>query len=624
MANLKKSHLIETGTTTASKPRDPLVALYCRVSSDKQSREATIDRQLSLTKEIYKRSFGSDPRAKLVGSFEDNGYNLENRDEGRQFWRLMREVKLRKVNTIIVVSEDRIFRGESAALRGEITDILRHYGVRLITSSGANTYSRGETSARLVSSITQELGAISKLETVRTLQHGRRRKLAENDAWFLSICPFGLRCNRRVENHQKIYDYSIVQEEAEVVRDVFRLYVGMPTKVLPRQSPLKPIGATRIAGLLNAAKIDRSKWAATLPEGMTREDWDKQNVLRMLRNSTYTGELTVVFQPTTKVAGYEAITTSKTIPIPVIISPELFAKAQAIHQKRRENLLDDYAPRKDTNWLHGLIACPVCATRLRGRMANQGTRYYGCPETSTKKPHGLFRAEDIEPTVGEELTELLLEKVRFEKLLAAIKNQQSGSGKRAELRKRVDAIAIELEKCSKRQEKLALSWADGTLEDETYRNLIKQLKSAAVKLKSEGAEIREALSESEVGQQAIGSLSDVRDLLIKALDNPTKKQKILALAARQIVERVELRPLKPLNVARMDDSAIKVAYSLGRILPKDLKAAGWSVRRIFSELGRTGRKMPMTHQPVIVFRGTGKSVGTRRSRSRQASPEREM
>ena len=176
MANLRKQR--QQLQTKGQTQHDPRVALFGRVSSDKQAREATIERQQSLTRELFQRHYKDKPRAK-IGEFWDESYNLEAKDESRQFWKMLRKVESGEINTIVVASEDRIFRGESAALRGEITDLLRHNGVRLITSNSDTLYSRSQTTDRLVTSIKQELGSINKLEAVRTLQHGRRRKLKE-------------------------------------------------------------------------------------------------------------------------------------------------------------------------------------------------------------------------------------------------------------------------------------------------------------------------------------------------------------------------------------------------------------------------------------------------------------
>jgi len=555
----------------------------------------TIDRQVSLTNQIFNRYF-RDNASCLVGSFEDEGYNLERKDPSREFWRLAQDIREGKVNTVIVSSEDRIFRGESAQLRGEITDLFRHHGVRLITSNSDTTYSRTETTSRLVSSITQELGAINKLETVKMLQHGRRRKLAEDERWFLTVVPYGLRCHRRVENHVKIYDYSIVEDEAQYVRDIFRLYVGEKPEKLRSVWQGRRLGATRIAQILNDNRVDRSAWIAFVPPGVATEGWDRQKVLRILKNATYAGQLTVTFSPTIRVAGYENIATTKTILVPAIVSQELFDRAQVVARQVRLKLLDDFQPRIETNWLHGLIECPKCGERLTGRLAARKLRYYGCPNF-----HGLFRADDLESQVEQDLVRILTDNVEYKKLVDATGRARSNKDERRQLETQLVTTEKAVADRRRRLEKLTVGWSDGTVDDDTYRSLSRKLRDEIDNQEAVQASLRRHLTDQERDKRTV-TVADIRKALQTTLNSPEHKPRVMRLVATELLERVKIVKSPKVNLKGLSDADIKALYRGGRILPADLRGIGWTNKQIFSQLGTCGRKSKIDYTAQLHFK----------------------
>ncbi|RYZ83685.1 MAG: recombinase family protein [Proteobacteria bacterium] len=170
----------------------PKVALLARVSSLKQEKDGTIENQRQTCRELYERFFSSENHI-FVGEFADEAYNLESKDEKRNFWKLMKAVQKGEVNTIITVNIDRIFRGATKQLNGEISDIFTHAKLELITTSQRKKYDPTDITSRMVDGFLQELGPTAKLEMVSKLQTARRRHLVENEKWKLGIVPFGYR-----------------------------------------------------------------------------------------------------------------------------------------------------------------------------------------------------------------------------------------------------------------------------------------------------------------------------------------------------------------------------------------------------------------------------------------------
>ena len=602
MANLKKQRQ-QPSRLKIPPQHSPKFVLYGRVSSDKQSKEATIERQQSLTNDLVK-SYFKDKASMKVGEYWDEGYNLEKKNKSTHFWKLMDRVQRGEVNTIIVSSEDRIFRGESAKLRGEITDILRHNGVRLITSNSDTQYSRSATSDRLVTSIKQELGSINKLEAVRTLQHGRRRKLKEEAKWCLNICPYGLRVDRQIENHQKQYTYRIVEEEARYVRDIFRLYCGEKPEHLQVAFHLNAqIGSERISQILNKNKVSREQWIAEASQGIGTKAWDKQKVLRILLNETYAGRLTVVFAESEKVAGFQDLRTEQTLNIPAIVDERLFKKAQTIYHSRRAKLVDDMQPRTDINFLHGLLKCPKCGASMRGRVANAHHRYYGCPNTSHKDPHPLLRAEDYEAPVEKYLIQVL-SGLDFYRLKKEIQASMASDREFQALQAAEKALLAEQSQLKARKLKILDGWESGLIDDELYRARIEQLKKREVEISQDLRAGLVAKDELTKPEDRLRSLENLRSVFQEIMANPdaqAERQAILKMAAGDLIESIALKELQKVEITtKTPKDRIKRLLSEGRVISKDVRdALGYTPKKMLAEFGRHPRKARINYAPEI-------------------------
>lgn len=107
----------------------------------------------------------------------------------------------------------------------------------------------------------------------RRLQRGRIASLDEGK-YIAGTPPYGYRKVKLA--HQKGYTLEIIPEQAEVVRDIFRLYtVGDPSP----DGTTEPIGSYGIANQLNAQNIPS-------PGGVK---WSASSVRDILKNPTYAG-----------------------------------------------------------------------------------------------------------------------------------------------------------------------------------------------------------------------------------------------------------------------------------------------------------------------------------------------
>ena len=590
--NKSKQKYLEQTSTKPVKTL-PKVALYHRVSSQKQANELTIKRQQSVTKEVLSRLHVNHPGAKLIAEYNDEAYNFEEIELHRSFWSdLIPKVKKREINTVIISSDDRIFRGASAEVRGKITDLFRKYNVRLITSSGENTYSLKTTSGRIVDSVMQEIGAVAKLETVKTLHSGRRRRLLEDNEFRLQVVPYGLTMEIQTVGKRKTYIYAPDPSEAVIVRDIFRLYLGQKkTEVLTASEA--PLGAGAIADRLNASGVSRDAWIARQPDGLTyRSDWDKQMVLRMLTNPIYKGELTVIFKPTDKVSGYDDVVSHKTIPIPAIIADKVYKQTQTRYQQIRHKLVANREERVPLNWLQGLIPCQTCRKPLIGFMATNKIRYYKCPNSTAKDPHGMYRAEDLESRIEGPLVEKVQANLNIRTLKRSMSNLQKSPSPTQASQARLET---ELKDLDKKLKRLTEGYLDGAFS-------AKEFKSLKAGLNTKITDTKTNLDLLSQDAPATYDAKELKALFSDLLSRPDRCR-LLRLGFQRYVSRAELKP-KSLrsDITTYDPKTLQQLYTDGYLVLKDIREAfGWSSKKAIAHLGKNGRKKPIDWQLKIAW-----------------------
>jgi hypothetical protein len=398
----------------------------------------------------------------------------------------------------------------------------------------------------------------------------------------------------------KKYSYRIEESEAKYVRDIFRLYVGLPPLVLPSKGIAGRIGATRIAKLLENAKVDRTAYIASNPIGSCTAGWDKQKVLRIITNETYAGRLIVNFNPTSKVAGHDNIRTLKTIQIPSIVDDDLFAAAQSINVKVRDKLLRTKVPRTEENWLHGLLICPECGDRLTGRLAHNNIRYYGCHNY-----HGLMRADDAEMIVENRLKTILLNKDNFERLLTLANRRLKSSSDVDRIEKSLEQKTKEHKKAIEKLDNLTEMRLNGEISADTFKRMKDKVEDTIETLDAEISALRNERKGLEAKKVSIKSIVEIRNALESALGNSEKKVSILRATSVSLIEGISVHN-DEIEIDNLSKDKIKELYLAGRLVLRDLKAHyGWTAKKVYSEFGQTNRKSRIDYRLEIAFKGVG-------------------
>ena len=337
------------------------VALYARVSTERQEQQGTIASQLDAI-----RGFARDQQHDIVDDYVcvDEGYSGTRLDRPG-LDRLRDGAEAGAFEAVVILCPDRLAR--KYAYQVVILEELERYGVRVLFLEQPPS---DDPHARL---LTQIQGAIAEYERMKITERYRRGKLfraRQGEVTFWKV-PYGYRrCPRRdaVPAH-----LEIAEAEAQVVRQIFAWHVHERLSV--RQIALRLTASPHLTAT-------------------GRQRWGPSTVDRMLHNEAYIGRMYVnrheaLAGDLTTRSGRRPVKrrtrcrpTAEWIPltVPPLIDADLFHRSQAIHLDNSR-----FSPRhlKSGHYLlRGVVRCRVCdlsmsCHRMRGR---DGTwhHYYYC------------------------------------------------------------------------------------------------------------------------------------------------------------------------------------------------------------------------------------------------------
>lgn len=303
----------------------------------------------------------------IAGVFEEvvSGDTIAERPEMQK---LLSAVETGTYTGVLVMEVPRLARGNTRD-QGTVAETFQYSGTKIITpdkiydpsnESDEEYFEFGLFMSR------REYKAIN-----RRLQRGRIASLNEGK-YIAGTPPYGYRKIKIAR--QKGYTLEIVPEQAEVVREIFRLYtVGDPRP----DGTLEPIGSYGIANQLNAQSI-------TSPGGVK---WSAASVRDILKNPTYAGYVRWAYRPERK----QMVGGSVVISHPVShdnrmqkgLHPAIITEAAWI--ATRSVLLDrSHAPvpgsRQISNPLAGILYCSICGRSLvQLPQGSHGTPMLMCP-----------------------------------------------------------------------------------------------------------------------------------------------------------------------------------------------------------------------------------------------------
>ena len=349
-----------------------ITALYARFSFDDgiDTESGSIEHQKALLKN-YAESNGFTN----LSYYADDGYTGTNFNRP-DFQRMMDDIKNGFVETVIVKDMSRL--GRNYLMVGQYVEIdFPKYHVRFIAISDNVDSAKGMNELLPINNLMNEWYSRDISKKIRSMM----RQKGNSGQHITSKLPYGY--YNIPENKQ---EWLIDEEAAEVVREIFELYVyhAMGTKqIAQRLTAEKRVGITYHKKLCQGVEVT----------GENMYSWCSATVASILKRQEYCGD-TVNFR--TQITSYKNKTViynrSDKIKIfpdthPAIISRELFQMAQ----DRREKTIRH--PSRPHKYLFGdYLYCMDCHARMHGRQCGtkreEALYCYEC--TTYRKSKGCY------------------------------------------------------------------------------------------------------------------------------------------------------------------------------------------------------------------------------------------
>jgi site-specific DNA recombinase len=407
-------------------------AIYARVSSARQKEEATIGSQTAALREAAV-SFGLDVPPEWV--FEDEG--CSGATLVRPALERLRDLAAQvPVDVVLCYSPDRLAR--KYAYQALLIDEFSRVGTEVRFVKGP----RAETPEDEL--MIQFQGMIAEYERAQIAERTRRGKAHRARAGVanvLSGAPFGYRYVRRTDQAEARYE--IVEDDAKVVRELFRRYVEDQVAI-----------------------GDLVRWLGSehICTSTGKERWDRSTIWGMLRNPAYAGR--AAFAKTTRISERPAVNRIARqqgrsvsrhaarrerpveewveIPVPAIVTEETFAAAaRRLADNRRFATRNTIEP----SLLMGLVACKDCGYayyRTSTRTSTRKIYYYRCLGSDDYRYEGgrvctnqPVRADYLDDLVWAQVTALLanpgLVQGELDRRLAELKSTNPANAERSRL-----------------------------------------------------------------------------------------------------------------------------------------------------------------------------------------------
>ncbi len=465
------------------------IAAYCRVSTEKEAQIDSLEKQIEFFNEFTKKN-GYD----LYKLYADEGISGKQIKHRKQFQQMMQDAKAKKFEKVVVKDVSRFARNTVDLLQS-IRE-LKSYGIEV------DFLNNGEIMEGGSEFILTILGAMAQQESANM---SKRVKFGKD------ITAQKGRVPNIVFGYDKMpderYTLKINEEEAKIVKEIFEDYV------------YKGMGTTKIAWELNERGIRTKK---------TKSRWVQTSIVRMLKNSIYTGrvtnkksEVTDFITGTRKdLPEEEWIVVEK--PEMRIISDELFNKAQEILAQRSTEFKLNCKREKTSYVFSTLIYCKHCGysyRRTKRKYSENGKEYIrwvcsgrnsmgvsSCPNTT------VIDEEELLNAIKEYLKSIISNKKEF------MKSVQKEFDKITKLRENNErsekSLLQEIEKITVKKQKYMEMFQNEVINIQELKKYTNPLNEDIARLERELKLITSEIKEKDVLEKELSkTISTVDDIL---------------------------------------------------------------------------------------------------------------
>jgi len=537
-------------------------AIYARVSSDRQREEHTIASQTAALME-YAQAEGYTVSEQWI--FQDEGYSGATLI--RPGLERLRDMALEgQIETLLVYTPDRLSRKYAYQVL-LIEEFVRH-GVDVVFIKSPKATTPEE---ELLLQFHGMIAEYERAQIAERTRRGKRHRAKTGSVSVLSGAPYGYRYIKKTETSFAYYEVS--EKEAEVVRNVFKLYTegglsinGIARRLNDHQTPTRN-GASR---------------------------WERSKVWAMLRNPAYRGtacfgkteraERKKTTRPLRQRGGFSPRSSSNRerpreewieISVPAIVSEKTFALAQErLVQNKR------LSPRRtiEPTLLQGMLVCGECGYaiyRTSTRTSKRKLYYYRCLGSDDyRHPNGRvchnrpIRQDYLDEIVWQQVIHLLenpdLIRAEIQRRIKEI--QDSNPTKR-----RKETLTKEITRVQKGIEKLLDAYQEGLLELEELRKRVPELRKREKALKSELQGVEAAIADQQAFLRLADNIEDFLERLRTTAStlSVTERQRILRLVVKEIFvyrERIKIKHSIPVTASNTPSESSEISEMPGYLL----------------------------------------------------------
>ncbi len=421
-----------------------------------------------------------------------------------------------------------------------------------------------------------------RAQIVERTRRGKRFRARSGSVNVLSGAPYGYRYIKKTQSCGAYYQVN--EDEAEVVRVVYKLYIE------------DGLSINAIARWLNDHQIPTRKRISL---------WERSTVWAMLRNPAYKGtacfgktrkvERKKITRPLRKRGGFSPRNSAHKecpqeqwlqIPVPALVSEDLFELAQERLQSNKR-----HSPRRtiEPTLLQGMLVCNNCGYayyRTSTRTSKRKLYYYRCLGSDNYRfsngpvcKNRPIRQDYLDELVWQQIVGLLSdpELVRSEirRRIVTIKHSNPGKQRR-------EVILKELLRVENSIKKLLDAYQSDLLQMDELRDRMPQLRNRHKTLQAELAGLDCAVA----NQQSVFRLANKLESFLRKL---CKSAETLDIHERQRVLRLVVREIL------VDDKNIRIKHSVP-LLPPNKPARQNMQSEVQSCLLRSGRHIPAAFQ----------------------------
>jgi len=503
-------------------------ALYARVSSERQKEEQTIGSQTEALKE-YAQANGYTVVPEWI--FQDEGYSgamLKRPDLER-----LRDLAAEgQIETILVYSPDRLSR--KYAYQVLLMEEFARHGVETVFIKSPQASTPEE---HLLVQFQGMIAEYERAQIAERTRRGKRHRAKSGSVNVLSGAPYGYRYVKKSETSSAYYD--IIEEEAAIVREVYRWYTE------------EALSIGQIYRKLNELGVETRRGKST---------WDRSTVWAMLRNPAYKG--TACFGKTEKAerkkitrllrkrGGFSPRCSCSRerpreewieIPVPPIIRESTFSLAR---ERLERNKQFSSRHTKVPTLLQGLLVCSECGYalyRTSTRTSRRKLYYYRCLGSDDYRyPHGRkctnrpVRQDYLDDVVWKQVMQLFEDPdlIRSE-INRRIREARNSNPAKA----RKETLAHEIVRIKNGIDRLLDAYQEGLVQLPELRGRIHGLRKRHSALISELQSIESRMVDEEMYIQLVGRLDDFLSHIRQSAQslNALDRQKILRLVVKEVL-----------------------------------------------------------------------------------------